>query len=68
MVLAADAAAARRTPGPGPQDSETSGFTPGQEARMRAALVVPREPLDVKQRKIKRGTTGFMLAMHVAAV
>ena len=63
LVIAADAAAARRTPGAGPQDPETAGLTAAQEARMRAALVVPREPLGGKQRKIKRGTTGFMLAL-----
>jgi stearoyl-CoA desaturase (delta-9 desaturase) len=68
LVIAADAAAARRTLGSGLQDNESSGLTSAQEARMRAALVVPRERLAGKQRKIKRGTTGFMLAMHVAAV
>ena len=46
----------------------SSSYSEAQEARMRAALVVPRAPLPQSQRKYKLGTTGFMLAIHVGAV
>ena len=38
-----------------------------RELRMRAAVMAPRDPLPRKQRKLKGGTTSFMLAMHVLA-
>ena len=42
--------------------------TPSErELRIRAALMAPREPLPRKQRKLKSGTTSFMLVMHVLA-
>jgi len=34
---------------------------------MRAAVMAPRERLPRKQRKLKGGTTSFMVAMHVLA-
>ena len=43
----------------------SGSYSEAQEARMRAALVVPRAPLPRSQRKYKLGTTGFMLAIHV---
>ena len=45
-----------------------SRLTDRQEARMRARLVEPRQPLPRTQKKFKTGTTGFMLVMHVGAV
>mgnify|MGYP004171037755 CR=1 FL=1 len=38
-----------------------------RELRMRAAVMAPRERLPRKQRKLKSGTTSFMVAMHVLA-
>ena len=38
-----------------------------RELRMRAAVMAPRQRLPRKQRKLKGGTTSFMLAMHVLA-
>ncbi len=73
MVVAPDAASAARSNGPatgndGATEGSSAGLTAAQEARMRAALVVPRAPLPPSQRKLKLGTTGFMLVMHVGAV
>ncbi len=39
-----------------------------QEARIRALLRAPRAPLPPRQRRLKGGTTSFMLVMHVGAV
>jgi len=41
--------------------------TSERELRMRAAVMAPRDPLPRKQRKLKGGTTSFMVAMHVLA-
>ena len=41
--------------------------TSNRELRMRAAVMAPRERLPRKQRKLKGGTTSFMVAMHVLA-
>ncbi|MFM2205807.1 MAG: hypothetical protein RLZZ560_1202, partial [Cyanobacteriota bacterium] len=74
MVLAPDAAGAARPTGirvdlgDGSNGDAGHGYTAAQEARMRAALVVPRAPLPRSQRTFKLGTTGFMLAIHVGAV
>ncbi len=38
-----------------------------RELRLRAGIISRREPLPPTQRKFRVGTTGFMLAMHVAA-
>ncbi len=38
-----------------------------RELSLRAGIVAPRDPLPLKQRKIKKGTTSFMLIMHVGA-
>ncbi len=35
---------------------------------LRAGLRLPRTPLPARQRKLKAGTTSFMLVMHVLAV
>ena len=35
--------------------------------RALAAVMAPRDPLPARQRKLKMGTTGFMLVMHVLA-
>ena len=69
LVLAHDtAAAAAFQSDSADQTSESNGYAAAQEARMRAALVVPRAQLPRSQRKYKSGTTGFMLAIHVGAV
>ena len=39
-----------------------------REAALRQGLTAAREPLPPRQRKLKAGTTSFMLAMHVGAV
>ena len=38
-----------------------------RELRQRAAVMARREPLPARQRKLKMGTTSFMLVMHVLA-
>jgi len=39
-----------------------------RETRLRRGLVTPRQPLDLRQRKLRSGTTIFMLVIHVGAV
>jgi fatty-acid desaturase len=39
-----------------------------REQQLRAGLIAPRTPLPPRQRRLKAGTTGFMLTMHVLAV
>ena len=39
-----------------------------QQERVLARIRAPRAPLPPRQRRLKAGTTGFMLAMHVGAV
>ena len=39
-----------------------------REQQLRAGLIAPRTPLPLRQRKLKSGTTSFMLVMHVLAV
>jgi len=39
-----------------------------REQQQRAGLIAPRSPLPPRQRKLKGGTTSFMLLMHVLAV
>ena len=74
LVLAPDAAGAARPArinvdlGDGANGDAGHGYSAAQDARMRAALVVPRAPLPRSQKKFKAGTTGFMLAIHVGAV
>ena len=41
---------------------------PSRDQRLRAGLSARREPLPARQRKLKAGTTSFMLVMHVLAV
>ena len=38
-----------------------------RDLRMRAAVMAPRAPLPQRQRRLKGGTTGFMVVMHVLA-
>ncbi|PTT95583.1 acyl-CoA desaturase, partial [Pseudomonas sp. HMWF031] len=38
-----------------------------RELRMRAAVMAPRAPLPRRQRRLKGGTTSFMVVMHVLA-
>ena len=55
MVIAPDAASAARTQRVSvDQEGSTGGYSEAQEARMRAALVVPRAPLPRSQRKYNR--------------
>ena len=44
--------------------SQTAG---NREARVRAAVTGPRGPLPARQRRLKSGTTGFMLVNHILA-
>ena len=39
-----------------------------RDLRLRAGIIAPRDPLPPSQRRLRWGTTSFMLAMHVAAV
>lgn len=39
-----------------------------RDLRLRAGIVAPRKPLPAQQRRLKIGTTSFMLAIHVGAV
>ena len=45
-----------------PADASTQ-----RELRMRAAVMAPRQTLPSKQRRLKGGTTSFMVAIHVLA-
>ena len=52
-------------PGPDPLESSPSVR---REAALRLGLTIARDPLPTRQRKLKSGTTTFMLVMHVGAV
>ena len=45
-----------------PADASTQ-----RELRMRAAVMAPRQTLPSKQRRLKGGTTSFMVVIHVLA-
>jgi sn-1 stearoyl-lipid 9-desaturase len=51
-----------------PRQSPTTVRVQRSDAQLRAGLQERRGPLPPRQRKLKAGTTGFMLAMHVLAV
>ena len=58
---------ADNTPHPGDQGLSPSGPS-ARDQRLRNGLVAERPALPARQRKIKGGTTGFMLVLHVGAV
>jgi len=65
--LAGQPGAASAQPALHAHDADQPASAP-QDARIRALLRAPRAPLPPRQRRLKGGTTSFMLAMHVGAV
>jgi hypothetical protein len=55
-------------PIPHPGDPLESSPSRRRQHALRAGLSAPRPSLPPRQRRLKAGTTGFMLAMHVGAV